>query len=107
MPTYRTASFSHQRLATSWRRCFCTSPRASPAVAAGYTNAVLETCEGLALFLLRGLAREDIRPGLRLTHHQGRTVIAYVVQEPELTVAVLGVFYRGQDHEGALSAWVR
>jgi toxin ParE1/3/4 len=59
---------------------FYIAARSSAAVAQGYTAAVVETCEGLALFPLRGVAREDIRPGLRLTHHQGRTVIAYAVR---------------------------
>jgi plasmid stabilization system protein ParE len=77
--------------------------RASPAVARRYADAVIATCEGLALFPLRGVAREDIRPGLRLTHHKGRTVIAYAVDEVEQTVSIVGVFYGGQDHEGALT----
>ena len=78
--------------------------RSSPTIAERYTNAVVATCEGLALFPLRGVAREDIRPGLRLTHHKGRTVVAYAVDEGAQTVSVIGVFYGGQDHEGALSA---
>jgi plasmid stabilization system protein ParE len=77
---------------------------ASPIVAARYTDAVVTTCEALALFPLRGVAREDIRPGLRLTHHKGRTVIAYAVDEAANTVSVLGVFHGGQDHEQVLSA---
>ena len=78
--------------------------RSSPTIAERYANAVVATCEGLALFPLRGVARGDIRPGLRLTHHKGRTVIAYAVDENAQTVSVIGVFYGGQDHEGALSA---
>ena len=78
--------------------------RSSLTIAQRYTGAVVETCEGLALFPLRGVAREDIRPGLRLTHHKGRTVIAYAVDESTQTVSIIGVFYGGQDHEGALSA---
>jgi plasmid stabilization system protein ParE len=77
--------------------------RSSPTIARRYTNAVIATCEGLALFPLRGVAREDIRPGLRLTHHKGRTIIAYAVDEGARTVSIVGVFYGGQDHEGALS----
>jgi plasmid stabilization system protein ParE len=50
------------------------------------------------------VAREDIRPGLRLTHHKGRTVIAYAVDEHARTVSIIGIFYGGQDHEGTLSA---
>ena len=78
--------------------------RSSPTIAERYTGAVVATCEGLALFPLRGVAREDIRPDLRLTHHKGRTVIAYAVDEVVQTVSIIGLFYGGQDHEGALSA---
>jgi plasmid stabilization system protein ParE len=78
--------------------------RSSFVIAERYTDAVVATCEGLASFPLRGVAREDIRPGLRLTHHKGRTVIAYAVDGDAQTVSIIGVFYGGQDHEGALSA---
>ena len=64
---------------------------------------MVATCEGLALFPLRGVPREDIRPGLRVTHHKGRTLIAYAVDEDTRTVSVLGIFYGGQDYEGVLS----
>jgi len=50
------------------------------------------------------VARDDIRPGLRVTHHKGRTLIAYAVDEGARIVSIVGVFYGGQDHEGALSA---
>lgn len=72
-------------------------------VAVRYTDAVLGTCERLAHFPMRGVARDDIRPGLRLTHHKGRTVIAYAVDQDPRRVSILGVFYGGQDVEGALS----
>lgn len=68
-----------------------------------YTDAVIETCEGLARFPLRGTPRDDIRPGLRLTHHKGRVVIAYAVDIESRTVSILGVFYGGQDHERVLA----
>ena len=64
---------------------------------------MIETCEGLSIFPLRGVSREDIRPGLRITHHKGRTVIAYAVNEASRTVSILGVLYGGQDLEGALA----
>lgn len=53
----------------------------SPTIAQRYIDAVIATCEGLALFPHRGVARDDIRPGLRLTHHKGRTIIAYAVDD--------------------------
>jgi len=64
---------------------------------------VIATCEGLALFPMRGVPREDIRPSLRVTHHKGRTLIAYAVDEGTRTVSVLCIFYGGQDYEVALS----
>lgn len=64
---------------------------------------MVATCEGLAVFPLRGVPREDIRPGLRVTHHKGRTLIAYAVDENTRTVSVLGIFYGGQDYEAVLS----
>jgi toxin ParE1/3/4 len=64
---------------------------------------VIETCEGLAIFPLRGVSREDIRPGLRVTHHRGRTVIAYTVDQGSRLVSILGVLYGGQDFEGVLA----
>lgn len=64
---------------------------------------MVATCEGLAVFPLRGVPREDIRPGLRVTHHKGRTLIAYSVDEDTRTVSVLGIFYGGQDYEAVLS----
>lgn len=64
---------------------------------------MVSTCEGLALFPLRGAPREDIRPGLRVTHHKGRTLIAYAVDEDARTVSVLGIFYGGRDYEAVLS----
>jgi plasmid stabilization system protein ParE len=65
---------------------------------------VVATCERLALSPLRGVSREDIRPGLRVTHHQGRTLIAYAVDDGTRTVSVVGIFYGGQAYEDALSA---
>ena len=77
--------------------------RRSPAVADRYTSAVVATCEGLAHFPMRGVLRDDIRPGIRVTHHKGRTLIAYAVDANSRTVSILGVLYGGQDLEGALA----
>ena len=38
-----------------------------------------------------------------MTHHKGRTVIAYAVDDRAQTVSIVGVFYGGQNHEGAVS----
>jgi plasmid stabilization system protein ParE len=76
---------------------------ASPTVAERYTKAVVACCEGLKLFPHRCAPRDDIRPGLRLTHHKGRTVIAFAVDDGTMTVGVLGIYYGGQDYESDLA----
>ena len=75
---------------------------ASPDTAARYVEAIVACCEGLQVFPHRGAARDDLRPGLRLAHYKGRTVIAYAIDDAHLRIAILGVYYGGQDHESAL-----
>jgi toxin ParE1/3/4 len=77
--------------------------RSSLTLAERYTDAVVATCEGLARFPRRSMARDDIRPGLRVTHHKGRTIIAYEVREASRQVAILGLYYGGQNYETALN----
>lgn len=72
---------------------------AAPSIAAAYTEAIIRSCETLAHFPQRGIARDDIRPGLRMTHFKNKTMIAYSIMDE--TVAVIGIFYGGQDY-GAL-----
>jgi plasmid stabilization system protein ParE len=73
---------------------------ASPGIALSYTEAIVSYCESLRTFPYRGHRRDDIRPGLRITNYKKRTVIAFAV-EAEL-VAIIGVFYGGQDYEAIL-----
>ncbi|MBK5538449.1 type II toxin-antitoxin system RelE/ParE family toxin [Pseudomonas sp. TH05] len=73
---------------------------ASPQIALRYTDAIVSHCEKLRTFPRRGNLREDIRPGLRITHYRKRAVIAFTVDEEK--VFILGIFYGGQDFETAL-----
>ena len=73
---------------------------ASPEIAARYTDAVIVRCEALSTFPERGTARDDIRPGLRITSYRKRTVIAFTVDADR--VAITGVFHSGQDYEAVL-----
>jgi len=73
---------------------------ASPDIAARYTDAIVRYCEGLHTFPLRGAKRDDVRPGLRITHYKKRTVIAYDVSSE--VVSIIGIFYGGQDYETVL-----
>ena len=75
---------------------------ASPDIAKHYTDGIIAYCEGLHAFPLRGTLREDVRPGLRITHYKKRTVIAFEVDEKIGLVSVLGLFYGGQDYGAAL-----
>ena len=71
----------------------------SPAMAARYTEAIVAYCEGLSTLPHVGTRRDDIRPGLRITNYKGRAVIAFDVDDPTRTVAILGVFYGGRSYE--------
>ncbi|WP_166363420.1 type II toxin-antitoxin system RelE/ParE family toxin [Pseudomonas akapageensis] len=75
---------------------------ASPDIAKGYTDAVVNHCEELRTFPHRGNQRDDIRPGLRITNYRKRTVIAFAVDAKQ--VSILGVFYGGQDFKAALQS---
>jgi plasmid stabilization system protein ParE len=73
---------------------------ASPAIAADYTEAIIAQCETLQTFPIRGTRRDDIRPGLRTFGFRRRVTIAFEVGED--TVAILGIFYGGQQFESVL-----
>ncbi|MGH8124824.1 MAG: type II toxin-antitoxin system RelE/ParE family toxin [Rhodanobacteraceae bacterium] len=76
---------------------------ASPTVADRYTDAIAEFCFSLATFPERGLCRDDVRPGVRVTNYRRRAVIAFAIDAESEQVSILGVFYGGQDYETALS----
>ena len=75
---------------------------ASPSNAGSFTESIVAFCEGLAGFPYRGAARDDLRPRLRTIGYRKRVVIAYAVLNE--TVAVVGIFYGGQDHEALLAS---
>ncbi|SEB09194.1 Plasmid stabilization system protein ParE [Paraburkholderia sartisoli] len=74
---------------------------ASPALAARYVDGIVAYCESLRIFPRRGTRRDDIRPGLRITHYRRRTIIAFAVRDGQAFIE--GVFYGGQNYEGALN----
>ena len=74
---------------------------ASPEIALRYTEAIVNYCESLCNFPLRGTIRDDVRPGLRVTNYKKRAVIAFAVEKD--IVYIVGVFYGGQDYESRLS----
>ncbi|WP_089960017.1 type II toxin-antitoxin system RelE/ParE family toxin [Limnohabitans sp. 2KL-3] len=74
---------------------------ASPGIALRYTEAIVSYCESLSIFPQRGMKRDDVRPGLRITHYKKRAVIAFAVDAE--WVSILGIFYGGQDYESLLA----
>ncbi|MES2317617.1 MAG: type II toxin-antitoxin system RelE/ParE family toxin [Pseudomonadota bacterium] len=74
-----------------------------PLTAERYTSAIIGYCEDLSNFPQRGSRRDDIRPGLRTTNYKGNAVIAFAVDDAESVVAIIGVFYGGQDYARKLT----
>jgi len=63
---------------------------ASKTVAKRYVGEVVKFCESLGRFAPeRGIRRDDLRPGLRITNYKGRVVIAFAVESDQL--AIIGV----------------
>jgi len=73
----------------------------APMAAERYVDSIVDFCMKLETFAARGVARDDLLPGLRITHFRKRAIIAYTL-EPEV-VSIVGVFYGGQDYEAALA----
>jgi toxin ParE1/3/4 len=72
----------------------------APVVAERYVDAIITYCESLAVSPHRGTQRDDIRPGMRITHYKKSSIVAFTVMGQQVTV--LGVYYGGQDYETAL-----
>ena len=72
---------------------------ATPEIAARYTEAIVDQCESLRTFPMRGAQRDDIRPGLRIFGFRRRVSIAFEVTDDVVTI--LGIFYGGQNLEAA------
>ena len=76
----------------------------SPLIAERYTSAIVNYCEELNTFPHRGTRRDDIRPGLRITHYKKRAIIAFTIDDIAQRVIIVGVFYGGKDYEAALDS---
>jgi plasmid stabilization system protein ParE len=70
---------------------------ASPEIAARYTDAIVEQCESLVTFPMRGAQRDDLHPGLRVFGFRRRVSIAFLVESDSVIIA--GIFYGGQNLE--------
>ena len=99
MKTYRVV-FSPEAEAQLTQLYRYVAREASPETALNFTNATIDFCESLDQLPHRGVARGDIRPGLRTLSFRGRVLIAYAVSKAAVTI--LGIFYGGQDFESLL-----
>lgn len=90
---------AEEQLAAQYRYI---AAQATPTVAERYTNAIVAYCETMHTYPHRGLRRDDIRPGLRITNYKRRTIIAFAVDDTAKLVTVFGIFYGGQNYETAL-----
>lgn len=73
-----------------------------PASAERFVSSIVDFCDELATFPYRGIARDDLRPGLRVLGFRRRATIAFTADDA--TVDILGVFYAGRDHDAILAA---
>ena len=70
---------------------------ASEERADGYVGRIVDFCNGLSTFPLRGTQRDDLLPGLRVTGFERRVTIAFIVTAD--AVLIEGIFYGGRDFE--------
>jgi toxin ParE1/3/4 len=73
---------------------------ADPVIALGFISRIRDHCLKLSDFPLRGTARDDLRPGLRILGLEKRVVVAFVVEGD--TVRIARVFYGGRNYETLL-----
>lgn len=77
---------------------YITDRSGDPAVAIAYIRRIRQWCEHLRIFPLAGRARDDLRPGVRITSFERRVVIAYTLL-PSGDVEIGRFFYGGRDYE--------
>lgn len=76
--------------------------RGGTSVARDYVAGVYDHCRGMATFPIRGVARDDLWPGLRLVGYRRRATIAIEVRPDELRI--LRILAHGRDVESAFEA---
>ena len=71
-----------------------------PQIAGNLIGRILDRCESLAAFPMKGRARDDLQPGVRILPFERIAVIAYRILAGE--IEVINVFYGGRDYEAFL-----
>ncbi len=67
-----------------------------------YMERLKSKCQELETFPIRGQLRNDLMDGLRIYPLDNNAVAAFFVNEADVTVHVLNVFYGGRDYEALL-----
>lgn len=69
-----------------------------------YMERLKSKCQALETLPIRGQLRNDLMDGLRIYPLDNKAVAAFLVNEADLTVQVLNVFYGGRDYEALLGS---
>lgn len=69
--------------------------KAGPDIARRYVGTIEQFCHGMSHFPQRGVSRDDLRPGLRITGFRRRASIAFTVEGR--TVYILRIFHAGRE----------
>jgi toxin ParE1/3/4 len=70
---------------------------ASPSIARGYVDRLMDFIEGLRYFPHRGTIHDDLRADLRLIGFERRVTVAFIVEED--TIKVVRLFYGGRSFD--------
>jgi len=68
-----------------------------------YMEKLYHKCQEFRTAPIRGQQRNDLMDGLRIYPLDKRSVAAFLVDEKNLTVKILNIFYGGRDYEALLS----
>ena len=74
--------------------------KASASTADRFVDDIVDYCLGFDLFPMRGVMRDDLRPGVRIVGFNRRASIAFTVGSD--TVTIIAIFYRGENFDHTL-----
>ena len=72
-------------------------PLAGEKTARSFIDKIIDYCTALQIFPLRGAARDDILPGLRIVGYKRRASIAFTVSDDR--IIILRIFMRGMNFD--------
>lgn len=75
----------------------------APEIAERYVDGIIDYCMTLTTFPLGAISRDDLMPGLRITNHRSRSIVAYTVNSEARIISIVGVFYGGQEYQATLA----